>query len=137
MVWRELAFCISQLQLTDKGLRVLAEQLRNYKHTLVDAAVFDTLRGIALKARKTTKSELKECMCEWERQLLDGAGKDGAAVLSAEAKEELAAIAEEDAGADTDGDAQAGAEDEAPAPVATTARKGARGVRRAPAVACA
>lgn len=72
--WRELAYCITQLQISDKGLKTLAEQLRLYKHTLTDSTVFETFHGIAAKGKKSSKAELKDVMVEWERQLVDAAG---------------------------------------------------------------
>ena len=75
MQWRELAYCITQLQISDKGLKSLAEHLRCYKHCLTDATVLDTFRGIAARARKAAKAELKDVMVEWERQLTDAAGE--------------------------------------------------------------
>ena len=72
--WRELAYCITQLQISDKGLKTLAEHLRLYKHTLTDSTVLDTFRGIAVKGKKSAKAELKDVMTEWERQLVEAAG---------------------------------------------------------------
>ena len=47
--WRELAFCISQLHLSEKGTRKLIDGFRLYKHTLTDVDVFDTMRAMAVK----------------------------------------------------------------------------------------
>jgi condensin complex subunit 1 len=74
--WREIAFCLSQLQLSDRSVRGLVENFRQYKHTLSDATVCDTFRALAGKARKSGlgKGELKEAIVEWEKQIVAASG---------------------------------------------------------------
>lgn len=77
--WREIAFCLSQLQLSERSVRGLVENFRQYKHTLSDSNVCDTFKALASKARKSGlgKGELKDAIVEWEKQILAAGGHTG------------------------------------------------------------
>lgn len=63
--WRCLAFCLSQLNVTEKGIKKLKEAFRLYKHTLSDAPTFEEFNNVVVKARKFAKPEVKELVEEW------------------------------------------------------------------------
>ncbi len=77
---------MSQLQLSDRSVRGLVENFRQYKHTLSDSTVCDTFRALASKARKSGlgKGELKEAIVEWEKQIVAASG----GTMEEEAEEE-------------------------------------------------
>ena len=74
--WREIAFCLSQLQMSERSVRGLVDNFRLYKHTLGDEMVCSTFKALASKIRKSGigKGDLKEAALEWERQILAAAG---------------------------------------------------------------
>lgn len=47
--WREIAFCLSQLQMSERSVRGLVDNMRLYKHTLADATVASTFAQLAAK----------------------------------------------------------------------------------------
>jgi condensin complex subunit 1 len=49
---RRLAFCLSQLTVTDKGVKKITENIRGIKDALHDDVVFELLRAVLAKAKK-------------------------------------------------------------------------------------
>lgn len=47
--WRGLAFCLSQLRLTEKCCRKLVDDARLYRHALADETVTASMMGIVSK----------------------------------------------------------------------------------------
>lgn len=102
--WREIAFCLSQLPMSDRSVRGLVDNLRSYKHTLADGAVCATFKALAAKIRKSGlgKGDMKEGIAEWERQILAAAGQ-----TVGDLDEDLAALGLDDNAAQADGGMQA------------------------------
>jgi len=84
-LWRDVAYCLCQLPLNDKVVRKLAEGVRFYQRCLGDDDVWESISGIAAKARRaaaysssaaaasgTSKSELRSLVDDWERALRRG-----------------------------------------------------------------
>ncbi|CAM9116490.1 unnamed protein product [Phaeothamnion confervicola] len=66
---RDMAYCLTQLKLTDKLLKTLVALLPSYKAALRDDDVHKSFAGIAARAKKSTKAELKELGEELEKQV--------------------------------------------------------------------
>jgi len=47
--WKCLAYCLSQLAFTEKGMKKLIESFKTYEHALCDDAVMDHFRNIINK----------------------------------------------------------------------------------------
>lgn len=68
---RNLAFCISELPITDKGVKRMTELLRQMKDCLFDKDIVESLKLVVAKAKKTTTkatgsgSEVKEAATEF------------------------------------------------------------------------
>jgi len=101
-LWRDIAYCISQLPMTDKIVRKLAENIRSYKICLSDDDVWNSFSFMLQRAHKisgsssssskdkdnTPKTELKQVIEEWEKALQEGrsgATEDDTALLKAQA----------------------------------------------------
>lgn len=137
---RKLAFCLSKLKMSDKGIKRLSELTGYYKDALQDEHVYRTFVGIAAKAKKFAKSELKETVAEWEAKLTAHFDCEDAEAAAAKAKKallegngEAAAEGEADENVPVEAEAQAGkaaiAGEEAVAPPA--ARRALRRSARA------
>mmetsp|Transcript_3353 Transcript_3353/g.6087 ORF Transcript_3353/g.6087 Transcript_3353/m.6087 type:complete len:1404 (+) Transcript_3353:47-4258(+) len=68
---RNLAFCISELPITDKGVKRMTELLRQMKDCLFDKDIVEYLKQVVAKAKKTTGKasagcEVKEAATEFE-----------------------------------------------------------------------
>lgn len=101
--WRDIAYCLSQLPVTDKIVRKLAENIRGYKHCLADDDVWTSFTFILQRAHKLVgtgsssskdkdkdapKTELRQVIEEWEKTLQEGrsgATEDDTALLKAQA----------------------------------------------------
>lgn len=104
--WRNVAFCLGQLPLSEKGVRKLAECFKLYKAALADGEVADTIAGILAKAKKSAaKQDLKALVEELEAKI------EASAVEMAEEEEAAAAAAKRAA---QDRGAAAGAVSDAP-----------------------
>ena len=79
--WRDLAFCISLINLNEKCVRKIIDSLKYYQHALVDDGVFDVMKQVADKGKKisakpsSSKSssnnakEYKQLLEEWEKRI--------------------------------------------------------------------
>ncbi|PKA58621.1 hypothetical protein AXF42_Ash008908 [Apostasia shenzhenica] len=67
--WECIAYCLSQLNFSERGLRKLIESLKAYEHVLSEASVMDYFRIIVNKCKKFAKPELKSCIEEFEEKL--------------------------------------------------------------------
>ena len=69
---RNLAFCISQLPITDKGVKRMTELLRQMKDCLLDADIMEYFKTVVSKAKKTggksaaTGGDVKEAATEFD-----------------------------------------------------------------------
>lgn len=61
--WHNIAFCLTQLPLSDRGLRKLSDGFAGYKHALVsDGEVQAAFAAVLAKAKKSAgKADLKVC----------------------------------------------------------------------------
>lgn len=68
--WRNIAFCLTQLPISDKGLKRLADGFKLYKHSLHDAEVAAAFAGIVTKAKKGEKKpEVKAVIDDLEAKV--------------------------------------------------------------------
>ena len=68
--WRNVAFCLSQLPISEKGTRKLAECFKLYKTALADSEVTDTICGILAKSKKnSSKPEMKQLIEDLEAKI--------------------------------------------------------------------
>lgn len=83
--WRNVSFCMSQLPLSDKGVKKMIEGFGNYKNALADDETAETMLQIVAKVKKgASKPESKElasdletkisqCIQEWQE--INGTGQ--------------------------------------------------------------
>uniref|UniRef100_A0A803MJ92 Condensin-1 complex subunit CAP-D2 n=1 Tax=Chenopodium quinoa TaxID=63459 RepID=A0A803MJ92_CHEQI len=64
-----LAYCLSQLNFTDKGMKKLIESFKTYEHALSEDSVLGHFRSIINKGKKFAKPELKSSIDEFEEKL--------------------------------------------------------------------
>lgn len=64
-----LAYCLSQLAFTEKGMKKLIELFKTYEHALCGDAVMDHFRNIINRGKKFAKPELKSSIEEFEEKL--------------------------------------------------------------------
>ncbi|KAG1371126.1 condensin complex subunit 1 [Cocos nucifera] len=67
--WECIAYCLSQLTFSEKGIKKLIESLKAYEHVLCEDSVMDHFRSIISKCKKFAKPELKACIEEFEEKL--------------------------------------------------------------------
>ncbi len=60
VLWRRLAFCLTQLSLSDKGLRTLVDMYKYYEEALWDAHVLAFFQDVAHKAYTAAKAKSKK-----------------------------------------------------------------------------
>ncbi|KAG5189609.1 non-SMC mitotic condensation complex subunit 1-domain-containing protein [Tribonema minus] len=93
---RDLAYCLVQLQVTEKGVKRLAESIATYKDAfggaedaLGDAEVYGHFQALAARAKKFAKPELRAAVEEWEAAMAQlhagGADNEGAATRATKA----------------------------------------------------
>ena len=69
--WRNIAFCISQLPMSDKGVKKLTDGHPSYKNALEDEETAQTMLGIVAKIKKSaSKQESKELADDLENKVL-------------------------------------------------------------------
>jgi len=74
-LWRDIAFCLSQLPLNDKMVKRMAEGVRAYRRCLGDGDVWESVSGMLAKAKRAVagggaaKGELRLLVDEWEKAL--------------------------------------------------------------------
>jgi len=96
-VWRDVAFCLTQLPLNDKMVRKLAEGVRVYKRALADDDVWASVGALVAKSKRViaTKPEVKDVVAEWEvalGELRSAAVEDAATNNAARAASRKAAV---------------------------------------------
>ncbi|KAL2895885.1 Condensin complex subunit 1 [Bienertia sinuspersici] len=67
--WECLAYCLSQLAFTDKGMKKLIESFKIYEHALCEDSVMEHFRTIINKGKKFAKTDLKSSIEEFEEKL--------------------------------------------------------------------
>jgi len=90
----DLAFCIAQLKMNDKCVKILNDAAKLYKDALFDDDVFKTFSTMISKARKAlSKPESKQLLDEWEAKVdsFSSAGKEDAAASSKATKAKVKA----------------------------------------------
>eukprot|EP00741_Cyanophora_paradoxa_P018581 tig00021070_g17937.t1 len=68
-VWRNIAFCISQLPCNDKSAKKLGDLFPLYAPALGDKDVYDCFVGTIAKAKRSTKAETKQAAEELEAKM--------------------------------------------------------------------
>ncbi|KAH7430593.1 hypothetical protein KP509_08G005100 [Ceratopteris richardii] len=69
--WQNIAYCLSQLTFTDKGIKKLADQFKCYEHALAMDAVVTHFKAIISKAKKFVKAEVKVTIDEFEQKVIE------------------------------------------------------------------
>lgn len=106
--WRNIAFCISQLPMSDKGVKKLTDGHPAYKNALEDEETSQTMLSIVARVKKSaTKQESKELAEDLENKMLTIIAEWKQINGQAEEANEEAA----DANADADADAEAAGEE--------------------------
>jgi len=86
----DLAFCLAQLKISEKCIKLLNENFKLYKDSLYSDEVTKSFLSIIQKARKNSKAELKEVLDEFENQITTqngvGAENEMAGTKAAKAK---------------------------------------------------
>ena len=82
---RNLAFCISQLQVTEKMLVRLSDQFQSYKSALLDTQVQQHILSLVVRGKKLSKPEAKELAATLEKQI--SAKAEDALCVTAEPEE--------------------------------------------------
>ncbi|XP_019431612.1 PREDICTED: condensin complex subunit 1-like [Lupinus angustifolius] len=67
--WEYIAYCLSQLSFTEKGMKKLIDLFKTYELALSEDSVMDHFRTILNKGKKFAKIELKSCIEEFEDKL--------------------------------------------------------------------
>ncbi|GMH29408.1 hypothetical protein Nepgr_031251 [Nepenthes gracilis] len=67
--WERIAYCLSQLSFTEKGMKKLIESFKAYEHALCEDSVMEHFRNIISKGKKFAKPEMKSCIEEFEEKL--------------------------------------------------------------------
>eukprot|EP00250_Pteridium_aquilinum_P008672 c18119_g1_i1 orf=229-4548(+) len=68
--WQNIAYCLAQLTYTDKGIKKLADLLKNFQHALAVEEVLNHFKAIISKAKKFAKVEVKAIIDEFEQKIL-------------------------------------------------------------------
>jgi condensin complex subunit 1 len=66
---QDLAFCLAQLPLNDKGVKKLDSLLKCYRNALFDAEVYKSFEQLIAKAKKFAKPEMKDAVNEFAQKL--------------------------------------------------------------------
>ncbi|KAF6145392.1 hypothetical protein GIB67_034162 [Kingdonia uniflora] len=67
--WECIAYCLSQLTFTEKGIKKLIESFKSYEHVLSEDSVMDNFKNIITKGKKFARPELKFSIEEFEEKL--------------------------------------------------------------------
>jgi condensin complex subunit 1 len=65
----DIAFCIAQLKMNERSIKIMIELFRMYKDALYDEEVKKCFLSIAMKAKKNIKPDIKVCLEEFESKL--------------------------------------------------------------------
>merc|ERR1711924_119859 len=66
---RDISFCISQLTLTEKGIKKLSDQVEMYQEALKDVDVSEYFRCLIVKSRKSAKDEVRRSLDLLEKKI--------------------------------------------------------------------
>lgn len=69
--WRDIAFCLSLLNYTEKTMRKLIEHIPNFKDKVQEDEVHESFKTIIATAGKTAKPEFKAIIADFEARLAD------------------------------------------------------------------
>ena len=90
----DLAFCLTQLKISEKSLKNLNDLFKCYKDALFDEDVFKSFMSILVKSRKFASASMKDVLDDWEAKLTtenaDGMDDYNAAKKAERAKERAA-----------------------------------------------
>ncbi|XP_004345622.1 condensin XCAP-D2 chain [Capsaspora owczarzaki ATCC 30864] len=67
--WRDIAYCLSYLSLSEKGIRRLGELFGSFQDKLYDDRVFECMETLITKARKFCRVELKTVLDELQAKM--------------------------------------------------------------------
>ncbi|KAJ3683828.1 hypothetical protein LUZ60_014055 [Juncus effusus] len=67
--WEYIAYCLSQLTVTEKGLKKLIESFKSYEHVLSENSVLNHFKSMIAKCKKFAKAEVKACIEEFEEKI--------------------------------------------------------------------
>ncbi|KAJ4756213.1 Condensin complex subunit 1 [Rhynchospora pubera] len=67
--WECIAYCLSQLTLTERGFKKLIESFKAYEHALSEDSVLNHFRSIIAKYKKFAKADAKACVEEFEDKI--------------------------------------------------------------------
>lgn len=65
----DIAYCLAQLKITEKSLKILSDQFKLYKDALFDDDVHKNFAMIVTKAKKFAKPEMKQFVEQFESKL--------------------------------------------------------------------
>ncbi|GAB4818223.1 hypothetical protein N2152v2_005269 [Parachlorella kessleri] len=109
--WHNISFCLTQLPMSDKGLKKLCESFKLYRHALHDEEVAAAITGIFAKAKKgSAKADVKALIEDFELRLTDFAAERAEEERTDEAARQHAERCR--GGRDGQGEAAAGEGDE-------------------------
>jgi len=74
--WRDIAYCLSQLNYSEKAVKKLSELFRLFKDKLADADVYDSFVAVVQKCKKFAKQEMKDMVAELESKLAECHSKE-------------------------------------------------------------
>ena len=66
----DIAYCLTLLNYSEKGLKKIAENFKCYKDNLIVDSVYHCFLQIVQKAKKTCKAEMKNEIDEWESKII-------------------------------------------------------------------
>ncbi|CAK8698150.1 unnamed protein product [Clavelina lepadiformis] len=91
--WRDLAFCLSLLNYSEKATKKLSESFSFYCEMLRDEQVYYSFNNIITKCKKLSKPEIKVQVDELEGKIIDqhtkGVSEDESAAKAAEAAKQF------------------------------------------------
>ena len=65
----DLAYCLTQLKVTERSIKCLSDNFKLYKDCLFDEDIKKSFASIVSKAKKFMKPEMKQFLDEWEGKL--------------------------------------------------------------------
>jgi len=65
----DVSYCLAQLKINEKCVKILLDQFKTYKDALFDEDVYKNFASIVTKVKKLPAFESKEILVEWETRL--------------------------------------------------------------------
>jgi condensin complex subunit 1 len=65
----DISYCLAQLKINEKCVKILLDQFKSYKDALFDEDVYKNFASIVTKVKKLPAFESKEVLVEWESRL--------------------------------------------------------------------